>query len=372
MHIVYWGSLAASAGGPAYSLALSARGLIARGHQCRALMTPTSEAGIRYPEIPHAFVHAGISGAKIIAEQIAQWPQVDICHIQGLWQYGGHLLASYARRHRLPYVVTLRGMLYPQALAQKTLKKKLALLLYQNRDLRQAACIQVTCAEELRHFRDLGFRTPAALIPNAVELPDPLPEPTPPSDVFRIGYLGRLHPRKQVERLIYALAELPSDRPSELMIIGSGDEKYTAFLKREVERLNLSSRVRFTGFLTGEEKAAALRQCSLIAIPSDFENFGNIVLDALALGIPVVSSLHTPWAELNTRHCGWHVANDVRSLGAAFAEAAALSESELAKMGRRGQQLLQERYDISRVSEQLEQTYMWCRNEISRPEFIDV
>ena len=71
--------------------------------------------------------------------------------------------------------------------------------------------------------------------------------------VFRLGYWGRLSPRKNVEGLIYAFAELGEEvQNAELLIIGGG-EAYEHFLKDEVERLDLKN-VRFVGFLSGEEK----------------------------------------------------------------------------------------------------------------------
>ena len=76
------------------------------------------------------------------------------------------------------------------------------------------------------------------------------------NDTIRIGYLGRLHERKRVERLIYALDYLKDkidDIKLELIIIGADDIKYEIFLKSEVRRLGLNN-VIFTGFLKGEEK----------------------------------------------------------------------------------------------------------------------
>ena len=78
-----------------------------------------------------------------------------------------------------------------------------------------------------------------------------------------------------------AFAELGEKaKDAELLIIGGGDDAYEAFLKKKVERLKLKNVV-FAGFLNGEEKDKALASCSVLAMPSEFENLGNVILEGL-------------------------------------------------------------------------------------------
>lgn len=67
---------------------------------------------------------------------------------------------------------------------------------------------------------------------------------------------------------------------AELLIIGGGDATYETFLKNEVKRLGLQN-VKFTGFLSGKEKDEAIAFLSVLAMPSEFENFGNVILEGL-------------------------------------------------------------------------------------------
>lgn len=126
----------------------------------------------------------------------------------------------------------------------------------------------------------------------------------------------------------------------------------------------------FTGFLTGEKKEVMLNSLSFLVIPSDFENFGNIVTEALVRKIPVIASKGTPWQELNTYHCGWWVDNDVETLAATIRESLALSEEERIAMGKRGLQLVKENYSVEVVAGKMKQLYEWILYNGEKPEFV--
>lgn len=296
-----------------------------------------------------------------------------IYHIQGLWSPMAHRIAVFSRQNRIPYIVTLRGMLYPQALAIKKWKKSIALWLYQAKDLRNAVCIQATCEEERAFYRDMGFRNPVALIPNAVELSEVREPPQrAKNSVFRIGYLGRLHPRKKVERILYALASPEmKDVNAEFVVIGKDDLEYEDFLKKETQRLGLKN-VTFLGFLQGKEKTDAIRSLSVLVVPSDFENFGNIVVEALKEGIAVIASRGMPWQDLERYRCGWWVSNSVESLAETMRKASSLSTEQLFEMGENGQQLLRDKYEFQSVSKKMVALYQWILHGGTCPDFVEV
>ena len=69
------------------------------------------------------------------------------------------------------------------------------------------------------------------------------------------------------------------------------------------------------------EKENTINSLSYHAVPSDFENFGNIITEALVRGIPVIASTGTPWENLNIYRCGWWVKNDINTLANTILEA---------------------------------------------------
>ena len=107
---------------------------------------------------------------------------------------------------------------------------------------------------------------------------------------MRIGYLGRIHPRKRVERIFYALDAL-QDKNLEILVIGDGDAAYIQFLREEAKRLHLD-RMIFTGFLSGEEKEKALKSLSYLVVPSDF-SASEVFKASLIVAAKVSTSLST-------------------------------------------------------------------------------
>lgn len=294
----------------------------------------------------------------------------DLYHIQGLWQYPAYITAKTARRKTKPYVITLRGMLYPQALENSATLKKIFLKLFQYRDLMQAACIHTTCEEEMIHLRDMGITAPVAIIPNPINYTQGKTDYVP-SDKIRVGFLGRLHKRKNVDRLLCAWADLGNQTPNcELVIIGGGEDMYMDFLRNEVARLSLDN-VLFTGFLSGQAKQQALGSLSYLAVPSDFENFGNIITEALAIGVPVIASKGTPWQELNKYDCGWWIDNDIDTLTDTLQKAIALPETMRKEMGERGKKLIEENYTVEIVASKMKMVYDWILNKGVKPDFIN-
>ena len=124
------------------------------------------------------------------------------------------------------------------------------------------------------------------------------------------------------------------------------------------------------GWVSGKEKRALLASLTCLVVPSDFENFGMIVPEALLQEVPVIASTGSPWQELETERCGWWVKNDVDSLTAAVREALSLDKEELQAMGERGRKLILDKYSIDVVSHQMERLYAWIVGRGDKPEFI--
>ena len=98
--------------------------------------------------------------------------------------------------------------------------------------------------------------------------------------------------------------------------------------------------MRFTGFLTGEAKDKAIMELSVLVVPSDFENFGNIVSEALIRGVPVIASKGTPWKELEDYNCGWWINNDQDTITRTILDAYNVGKDIRSKMGMNGKSLM--------------------------------
>lgn len=107
------------------------------------------------------------------------------------------------------------------------------------------------------------------------------------SDYFNIVTMGRLTYQKGQWNLIYAIKDIVVQYPKvRLYILGDGELKNE--LEELVKKLELEEHVFFLGFISNAHKF--LRQCDLFVLTSLFEGLGNVLLEAMALGLPVIST----------------------------------------------------------------------------------
>jgi glycosyltransferase involved in cell wall biosynthesis len=140
-----------------------------------------------------------------------------------------------------------------------------------------------------------------------------------------------------------------------LAICGRGATDYEEELQRLVSKLGLAERVHFRGMTHGEEKTRVFFQADLCVVPSFTENFGMVVAEALAHGVPVIASRGTPWAELELRDCGLWVDNSPESLAKAITS---MSQRNLQDMGRKGRQWMETAFCWQTIADRVSELYM--------------
>lgn len=299
----------------------------------------------------------------------------DLYHTNGLWMHCNHITCTTAHKKGKPYIITPHGMLYPAALRRSYWKKWPLIKLFFKKDIMQASCIHATCMQEMENIRAFGYKGPIAVIGNPANIPPYINE-LKGRDKERVfttfGFLGRLHPVKKVENILYGLAGCPPEkrRLMRLIIMGKGDDKYELFLRNEIERLGLKENVEFKGFVNGREKFEELSQLDALFVPSDFENFGMIVTEALACKTPVFASLGTPWEELNKRNCGWWMERTPENIAKVMTQITEMTAEEIDAMGERGRKLVEEKFTAESVAEQIQELYEWILKKKERPDFI--
>lgn len=316
-------------------------------------------------------------GFSMNMSKFLQSSDYDIYHTNGLWMYCNHATCLAARRKGKPYIITPHGMLYQAALRRSYWKKWPFLKLFFDKDIKRADCLHVTCKAEMENVRAFGYRGPVAIISNPANLLDYLNEIVLAKPTFlgcslprKFGFLGRLHPIKKVENLLYGAAMLPHGTNFELVIMGKDDPDYEQFLLSETKRLGLEKNVRFCGFVSGREKYEQLVQLSCLFVPSDFENFGMIVTEALSVGTPVMASLGTPWEELNTVGCGWWIDRSPENIANVMLQVLEMDIDRLLTMGRAGQKLVADKYTAEKVAQMMKRLYEWILYGGTKPEFV--
>ncbi|MGQ9488679.1 MAG: glycosyltransferase [Armatimonadota bacterium] len=146
-------------------------------------------------------------------------------------------------------------------------------------------------ADALQVLRRKGFSLPMTVIPQYgvdTEVFSPGIPPTPPP--FRVGYVGRLVPAKGIDTLLESLRHCPDD--CELWVAGEGDETRWKAL---AESLGIANRVHWLGAVPSRHVADFLRHLHVLVLPSRTtprwkEQFGRVLVEAMACGVPVVGS----------------------------------------------------------------------------------
>jgi glycosyltransferase involved in cell wall biosynthesis len=346
-------------GGPAYSVARLATALGQAGVQVG--LWAADQSAEQTP-----LLTACESVRPLIGEATAAlncFGTCDVLHDNGIWMPHNHRLAVLAARHRIPRVVSTRGMLEPWAIRHKGLKKNIAWWLYQRRDLQRAQLLHTTADREATHLARLKLDVPHCTIANGVDLPDigdvktcRRRKPSSNGEPRTALFLGRIYPVKGLPMLIEAWNQV---RPAGwcLQIVGPDEAGHRRELERAVSRAVLSEVVTFRGPLEGDAKTAAYLQSDLFILPSYSESFGMAAAEALAHGLPVLTTTGTPWQGLAEHGCGWSVEPTAEAIAQGLRTATSQTRQVLSVMGTKGRAWVAGQFSWEQVAKQFIAAY---------------
>jgi len=292
----------------------------------------------------------------------------DVIHNHGLWLMPNVQAAWAARREARPLIVSPRGMLAPAALTFSRLKKRIFWRLAQGPAIRDVSCIHATSEQEYEEIRAFGLTNPVAIVRNGIDLPDLPGIPTPRAAAHRVVLsLGRIHPKKGLDRLLYAWAKVGSRHPGwRLKIVGPAEAGHDRELQALAKTLGLAG-VSIGNPVFGDVKQAEYRHADIFVLPTLNDNFGVAVAEALAAGTPVISTKGAPWSGLESEGCGWWVDHGVEPLAAALAEAMARPCNLLKEMGAKGRAWMARDYSWERVAREMLAVYRWASGSADAP-----
>jgi len=301
---------------------------------------------------------------------------IDIIHLHGLWMYPNLAAGNVARKTAIPYILSPHGMLDSRSLNISKGKKQLVKFAFEGRNINNATCLHACSEMEADHIRQFGYDGPIAIIPTGLtrsELFDSLPATSGNSPLLQnfpqltgkkiLLFLSRLHEQKGLHFLLEAWQSVSGNFPDwHLVIAGDGEPVYVMELQKAVHMAGMAESVTFTGPMHGAEKWDLMKKSGIFILPTYSENFGLVVVEALACGVPVITTKGAPWGELATEACGWWIDIGTQPLEECLVKALSLSENELAAMGQKGRLMVESRYVIDVTAQIMRSVYLWMLN----------
>lgn len=334
-------------GGPTVKVRAIAGGLVAAGHSVSVL---TADLGIssvntdRFEASPDllGFISHSDGVEAIYLRTRARYraltwnPSVaafckqrlasfDLVHVFGLYDLLGPVVARACRRASIPYVVEPMGMFQP--IVRSLALKRVYHRLLGGAMIRGARRVIATSEQERVELIEGGVPAKKIFLRrNGIEVPAEMP----PAGMFRdrwrippeaklVLFLGRLVSKKSPELLLEAFARwhvgANASRPSLLVFAGPDEgDGYRQQLEAKARQLGLNGGVLFTGPLYDAAKWSAYRDADVFVLPSQNENFGNTVAEAVACGTPVLVTDRCGIAPLVDRRAGLVVPHECAAL----------------------------------------------------------
>lgn len=368
-------------GGPAVSVTGLAMALERAGQRASIVSLDYEEHGaaIDTPGVANLRVVPSTLGKRLrgwspaldaAIARAAETQGADLIHHHGLWMYPGIYARRIAQKRDVPLVISPRGMLDRWALERSALRKAVATRVYERRNLRAARAFHATSAAEAAAIRDCGLAQPIAVIPNGVELRPRearaargLIEASFPALEHKrwLLFMGRLHPKKGLDLLLEAWRDLHRQHAQwQLVVAGPDLDGARPGLERSIaDDPTLRASVTFSGMLEGAAKQAALDHAEIFVLPTRSENFGMAVAEALAHGIPVVTTTAAPWPDLVAHECGWWVEPSCVAIADALRDAMGRPAADLQAIGERGRRYASSRFDWDTVGARMADVYRW-------------
>lgn len=293
-------------------------------------------------------------------------PNYDIVIINGIWQYNSFGAWRALRKSSTPYVVVTHGMLDPwfkRTYPLKHLKKCLFWPWGDYRVLRDAAAVLFTCEEERllakqsfwlyrAHEKVINYGTASPSGDRQVQVAEFYSRFPETRNKRLVLFMGRLHPKKGCDLALRAFAEvLSSDLNWHLVMAGPDQTGWKSSLQSMAVELNIQNRVTWTGMLNGDLKTGAIGAAEVMLLPSHQENFGIVIAEALACGVPaLISDKVNIWREIEKDGAGLVARDDVAGTLSLLASWLELGESQKREMRASALASFKKRFEIQQAS----------------------
>jgi glycosyltransferase involved in cell wall biosynthesis len=315
LHIIP--SLALETGGPSKSVFRICKALADEGNEIALFTTiwPNKVANIEFPleefrdgvrvrtfsSAPN-FLTSNLPRSKTLLRAIQKCSKdFDLAITHSLWNPLATFAMRELRRNKLPYCLMPHGMLDPLVFRKNRWKKLPWLYLWERKNVEEASLIIFNTKAEENKARQIGWGFEKTFIfPHIIDLQEwkELPPRITFEDQFSqvkgrevILYVGRINWVKNLNKLIEAFAIIHRVRPSAMLVfVGPDSDGNRKKLEKQAHALGVQESLLFAGMLDKRGLKMAYARGDVLALVSQKENFGLVVAEALAAGLPVVLS----------------------------------------------------------------------------------
>lgn len=290
----------------------------------------------------------------------------DCLHSHALWLLTLRYARRAAERQRATLVLSPRGMMSGWAYEHRRARKRLAELFVHPGAFAAADGWHATSPAEADDIRRLGFRQPICVAPNGVEIPTDATVAAaraawltrcPALRGRRVAvFYSRFHRKKRVRELL-DLWQQEKRGDWFLLFVGVAEEYTAGDLNAWIAAAGAESGA---AAFDGAAAPAPFGVASLFLLPSHSENFGLVIAEALAAGVPALVTDQTPWQDLATHDAGWCVPWDAwpQTLRLALAQ----DEAALRRRGLAGRAWVQRAFTWERSARLLVEFYRHLRH----------
>ena len=282
----------------------------------------------------------------------------DIVHVNCCWTPDCAMIQRLAQKRGYKVVLTPHGMLEPWIIKRHYWTRKVpALWLYQKAAVQRADCVQATAESERDNLLKLGYNSNIKVVRLGIDA-ESIEMKRSWKKSRQILFLSRVHVKKGINFLVEAADVLRNElKGYKILVAGEGDADYVEAMKRMICDRGLQDIVKLIGGVYGDEKWRLFQTSDFFVLPTHSENFGLAIAESLASGTPVITTVGTPWSDLNSSEAGAWIEIGTEPLVETLRKFLSLSEDELETMGRNGRKLIETKYSAHVMAEQMMEVY---------------
>lgn len=282
----------------------------------------------------------------------------DVVHINCCWMPACALVQRMAQKRNIKVVLTPHGMLEPWIIKRHYWTRKVpALLLFQKAAVKKADCLQATAESEKQNLLKLGYNSNIKIVKLGIDA-ESIAMKTSWKKSKQLLFLSRVHVKKGINYLIEAADILRDELQGyKILVAGEGDADYVASLKQQIMDKGLQDIIQLIGGVYGDKKWELFQTSDFFVLPTHSENFGLAIAESLASGTPVITTVGTPWNDLNSSNAGAWIEIGTQPLVETLRRFLSLSDGELEAMGKNGRKLIETKYSAKVMAEEMMEVY---------------